>query len=345
MQSARRIDAGLTHADSLAAVIASHLDGSATVNDVARAYYADTRVTRLIAHACYKSRLPTDFCDELLQELVLLLTQKFLASIVDPEKIYNVLHVSACNIARRKSTKATEDSLDAILERDGDPDPTTSSLMADLSRDSTNVDEQIDRRRAIAELGRRMSAKMGTEQGNGANMQLTTSLRMTTIDTQPLIVTRTARIKPPKAVTPASEGGIELSDIRQQLGYTVPEFAKVLNITKGTLSSYLYGIVKNVPDSVLKEARLLKSQSGNAFQEIAKKFENLTMEAIVTGWCVQLGIGIEDERRDTHLAEKIGVDRATVWRWRCRNMRPELKKLKEYDDLVNAASKKAVARS
>ncbi len=336
MQSTGRIDPRLTNAGNLSEVVAACLAGTASIDDVAKTYYADPRVRRLVAHACYKSRLPADFVDELSQELALLLTQKFIRTIENPEKIYNVLHISACHIARRKAEKAREDSLDALLERSGDADPSTSVVMADERHVIEEIEENMDRKKAIDEFNRRL----GTQQKESP-MHLATSLRMSVIDTTPQIVRRIERTKPPKQEPSnvPSAAGVELNDIRRELGYTVPEFAQLLNTSKGTLSSYLYGIVKNVPESVMKEARLLHRQAGNEFQALNAKFGNLSMQEIVEAWIKSLGIEADDKSRDTQLADTLEVDRATVWRWRERNMRPELRKLKEYDDLVIAAVK------
>lgn len=335
MQSTGRIDSRVSTLDNLAGAVAANLNGTASVDDVARAFYADTRVKRLIAHACFRSRLSPDFSEELAQECAVLLTQKFILTIRDPEKIYNVLHLSACHMARRKSEKAAEDSLDAILERSGDSDTSTSEIMGDSRKVIEEVEVNIDRRRAIDEFNRRRSSQEKRTPTNTTN-----SLRMSLVNSAPLVVQRLEQIKQPKrapAHTP-SAAGIELNDIRRELGYTVPEFAQLLNTTRGTLSSYLYGIVKNVPTSVLKEARLLRTQAGNNFQTINEKFGNLSMREIVDEWSKSLGITAEDKSRDTLLADILEVDRATVWRWRERNMRPETRKLRDYDELVTAAT-------
>lgn len=334
MQSSGRIDSRISPTNNLAEAVSACLDGTASIDDVARAYYADTRVRRLIAHACYKSRLSPDFSEELAQECAVLLTQKFIRTIEDPEKIYNVLHLSACHMARRKAEKAGEDSLDAILERSGEADPSTSEIMGDPRQVIEEVEVSMDRRKAIDEFNRRLNT-----QQKGSPMHMTNSLRMSLVHSTPLVVPRLERIKPPKQepANSPSEAGIELNDIRRELGYTVPEFAQLLNTSKGTLSSYLYGIVKNVPESVLKEARLLRHQAGKEFQALNAKFGNLSMRDIVDAWFKSLGIDVEDKNRDTFLATILGVDRATVWRWRERNMRPEPRKLKEYDDMVVAA--------
>lgn len=173
-------------------------------------------------------------------------------------------------------------------------------------------------------------------------MHMTNSLRMSLVHSTPLVVLRLERIKPPKVELPntPSEAGIELADVRRELGCTVVEFAELLNITKGTLSSYIYGLVQTVPESVLKDARLLRRQAGRQFRLLCKK----PMRDIVDTWCQSLGFDVEKKSVYSLLANVVGVDRATVWRWRERDMRPEVHKLKEYNDLVVAAAKRKSRR-
>jgi DNA-binding transcriptional regulator YiaG len=216
-------------------------------------------------------------------------------------------------------------------------DPSTSAIMADEHREMDEVESRIDRQKAIAEFDRRFSKQKEPP------MQLATRIRFSVIDPNLKVVPHQERVKPPKAepVNQPGAEGIELNEIRKELGYSVPEFAKVLNLSKGTFSSYIYGVVKNVPASVMKEARMLQRQAGVEFKAINKKFGKLAMYEIVDRWIKDLGIESDDKGRDTQLAEVLGVDRATVWRWRERDMRPETRKLKEYDDLVQKAIKKA----
>lgn len=333
MQSARRIDTRLKAHRSLEKAIADYQSGIASIDDVMQAYYVSPRVKRLIAHACFTSRLTPCFRDELTQELALLLTKKFVQTTEDTDKIYNVLHVSACHIARRKSEKNTEESLDLLLEQGKSVYPITAGHTDDRCYVMDEIGKSMDRKKAMDEFNRRL------RKPQGMTMQLATSLRMSCIDTVPQLVQRRAKasIHREKLPNEPSEAGIELNDIRKELGYSVPEFAKLLNTSKGTLSSYLYGIVRNVPTAMLEEARTLRREAGSEFRAINLKFNELSMHAIIDGWVQSLGIQSDDKRRDTLLAEVLRVDRATVWRWRERNMRPEPRKLKEYDDLVSAS--------
>jgi DNA-binding transcriptional regulator YiaG len=336
MQSTRHFDSSLELDEAVAAFTA----GNASVDVVAKAFYASSRVKRLIAHACFKSKITPDFADELTQELAVLLTQKFVRTIENPEKIYNVLHVSACHIARRKADRASEDSLDALLDRSGDADTSTSAVMLDVRFSTEAIDEQIDRRKAIKEFDRRFSPNKEV-----LPMQLATSLRMASIDSTVQVVERSQRLpRQRKEEKGISKEGVELNEIRKKLGYSIDEFSKVLNTNKGTLSSYLYGVVQTVPNKVLIEARTLCTQS-TRLAEALQKLDALSMVQIVDKWLTALSLDALDKSQDayTKLAKVLDVDRATVWRWRERNMRPDSRKLMEYEEKVTESARKNLA--
>jgi len=148
---ATRNRAALLPSLDLEQTVAAYLNGQASHDNVASAYYRSNRVNRLVAHAClkYRSSIPVDFAQELKQELALLLSQKFLKTVDNPASIYNVLHVSACFIARRRAQKIREESLEELLG--------SSESVLDLGNEDPvqELDDRIDHRRAVEEFKRR----------------------------------------------------------------------------------------------------------------------------------------------------------------------------------------------
>lgn len=349
MQSTRYVPPSV--GDPLEGAVARHLAGNGTVDDVMRAYYDSTRVKRLIAHACYQYRVSPDFAEEITQELALLLIEKFLDKIEDADRIYNVLHRSACFMARRKRDKAGEDSLEDLIERSDDFDPTGSALLTDNKTLEDQIAIRIDHQKAVDDFNRRLALAKENPMFATPTLRMDLSLRSTKpqVVSAASVVPRPAPPKPaqkpvatPKVVSPEGE---ELNKIRKSLGYTVPEFAQVLNISKGTLSSYLYGIVQNIPSETISEARSLISQGGTKFQALAEKFASMTMRDIVVSWLVELGLELgEDNDIRAHakvLGDALDVDRATIWRWTERDMRPDMRALQDYQERIQIAKAKA----
>ncbi len=341
MHRSGSIDSGLKSA-SLSVAAQRFLEKAATTDDLLQAYYQDPRVKRLIKAAARQFRQSEDFADELLQDLALLLINKFIQELQDPDKIYNVLHIAAVFRARRKSMRASEDSLDALLERTGDTDPSTSAVMHDADDVYAVVDERLDREKAAKEFNRRMTRL----QEGGQSMLINAGVNhMPLMDFAPKVMPQALRkpIRPKKPVndgTPSPEG-IRLNSIRQQLGYTLPEFARILGCPKGTLSSYMYGSVQNVPTKLLEDAQLLTEQVDPDTKKIKAKFAERSMTEIVKGWVDSLGTFTDEKSADMSLATTLQVDRATVWRWRQSKMRPDSRKLEQYDTMVRKAVRAA----
>jgi transcriptional regulator with XRE-family HTH domain len=327
-----------------------------TENTVATAFYSSPRVGRLIRHACFERRLDSDWVDEVRQELAVLLLRKYVSTIDNPEKIYNVLHVAACNIARRSvENNAKVLSLDALSS----DDETKDLLYFDHNaRTMDQVNESLDNAKAVEEFNRRFArqtelakkARLPTKgvaalKGNIPVELSQPTLRMPMFDTsvtevRPRAVradTLSKRAAPVQAANgkrAQSAEAVELSEIRVFLGYSVPELADALGISKGTLSSYIYGTVQTIPPTVMDNARLMKEQGTVEYQKVMAKFGALSMTKIVDLWTRKLGGFTDSRTAETELAKAAGVDRATVWRWRNRDMRPSWRNLKTYDEAI-----------
>jgi DNA-binding transcriptional regulator YiaG len=321
--------------DQLERAIVAFQEGPGTIEDVAAAFYASARARRVIAHACYSFGAQPDFRDDVCQEVGLLLTARFVHEIRDAERTYNVLHRTAVNIVRRKVSHSGEASLEAIVEQLGETEASTAPIMRDPSEPLEDaLAARLDRERAMLEFTRRSSKNTGGSMGKRQS-------QMPGLDSDPyarpekVFHKRSAATKAPSAENKYSPGpeGRELSDIRLYLAYTVPEFAQVLGVSKGTLGSYLYGVVKQVPAAVMAEARALRAQSSGGRHELARRWASVSMKEQVAKWSQQLGIE-PGPAADTDLARALEVDRATVWRWRSREMRPPPEQMDAFDRRV-----------
>ena len=323
--------------DRLECAIVRFQKGAGTIEDVAGAFYASARARRVIAHACYSFGASPDFRDDLRQEMGVLLTARFVHEIQDPERTYNVLHRTAVNIVRRKVSHSGEASLEALAERLDTAEPSTSPIMRDPSAPLEDaLAARLDRERAMLEFSRRASANKGGSMGKRQS-------QTQGIDVDPyarperIFHKREAIMKaPPAETTKYSAGpeGRELNDIRVFLAYTVPDFAQLLGVSKGALGSYLYGVVKQVPAAVMAEARALRAQSAGERHELARRWAGVSMKEQVARWAEQLGIEPGSPAADTDLARALEVDRATVWRWRSREMRPPPEQMQTFDRRV-----------
>lgn len=101
--------------------------------------------------------------------------------------------------------------------------------------------------------------------------------------------------------------GEELQELRQTLGMTQAQFAKLLNTSIHTLRNYEYGIVKRIPARIIDKARTSEALGRSTGYLTPPPFLTL-----VRGWMRELGIKPKDYAA---LAAFFGYNRSTVWRW------------------------------
>ena len=359
--------------------VAAYLNGEASQDNVAVAYYRSSRVNRLIAHACqkYRSYISMDFAQEIKQELALLLNDKFLKTIKDSSAIYNILHVSACFIARRRAEKVFEDSLEHIQESaQAVEDPGHFDPVQEL-------EDLIDHRRAVEDFNRRaakpkepavpiapasravakktldtatkpvepltpiMPSARTSNQGTArSHAELDTPLRIY-FDLRDVQVVERAvnprreRSRGPVGPTPRST---ELKAIREQMHLPIETFGALLGVKKPLMTAYIYGHLY-LPERILSEARLLQRNQSTEILELGSRFDGVPMAQIIDGWLAKLGLqsaGRSNAPADAKLGKLLGVSRVTIWRWRHEKMRPELRDIGAFDALVRkrAATRK-----
>ena len=144
---------------------------------------------------------------------------------------------------------------------------------------------------------------------------------------------RAQRVLPPESQ--------ELVSIRTGLDMTQAEFADALGIGMPRLASYEYGKA-TIPDWVMKSARDLADNSGNALESGRKKYEGITMPEILNGWARDLGVPYDNSQE---LATLLGASKATVTRWKNDLIRPRLSALLRYEHMVKEARKKLARQS
>ena len=132
-----------------------------------------------------------------------------------------------------------------------------------------------------------------------------------------------------------------LVSVRTGLDMTQAEFADALGIGMPRLASYEYGKA-TIPDWVMKSARDLADNSGNALESGRKKYEGIPMPKILDGWAKELGVPYDNSQE---LATLLGASKATVTRWKNDLIRPRLGALLRYEHMVKEARKKLARQS
>ncbi len=281
--------------------------------------------------------------DDLAQELWLTFEKSVLHNYESGVALEPYLLVIARNAAfqmRGKVRETTSFDLTSDLS-DGSPeqeDQYTPSVTDD------GVWSDIDRRIGILEIRRRLyNAAMNEPYVDSKQTMRTLVLpcvreaamaaqehaRLPTIEKKP----RAQRVLPPESQ--------ELVSVRTGLDMTQAEFADALGIGMPRLASYEYGKA-TIPDWVMKSARDLADNSGNALESARKKYEGVPMPEILDGWARELGVPYDNSQE---LATLLGASKATVTRWKNGLIRPRLSALLRYEHMVKEARKKLARQS
>ena len=132
-------------------------------------------------------------------------------------------------------------------------------------------------------------------------------------------------------VRASTSDGMHLKHVRETCGMTQYEMAVVLGLHPSTYLSYEYGRVKQVPTEVLRKANKLGESSSEESAFRNSKYAGLTMRDISGDWAKRLNV---DPDRITEFANRIGVNKSTVSRWRNEGQRPSIREIVLYEKHV-----------
>lgn len=118
----------------------------------------------------------------------------------------------------------------------------------------------------------------------------------------------------------------ELVRLRKGMGLTQVEMAAALGVSANTLRSIEYGAAKGNPEELVLQARSLTASQGTVTPAGGEAV------AMIEGWMRRLGLHEDDT---TGLAERIGVHRATLFRWRTGRTEPPGPRLRRINALVD----------
>lgn len=208
--------------------------------------------------------------------------------------------------------------------------------------DSVLID--MDRRIGILEIRRRLYYATMSEPDKGSKQAMQTML-MPCVKESATVSTEKASLpviqKKPPAERVLSPDNQALVDYRMDLDMTQAEFADALGIGMPRLSSYEYGRA-TIPDWVMKSARDLAGNNGNALGSAHQKFDGVSMPEILAGWARELGVPYDNS---LELATLLGASKPTVTRWKNELIRPRLSALLRYEHMVKEAKKKLARQS
>lgn len=317
-------------------------------NQVARAFFQSDRVRRIVAYQARGQGLDGEQ-DEMAQEMSLLLFDKVIPGLDSPENVYSRLF----DIAKKKgqglkrslmSHSTRYSSLDEGATVEGDDHSAEERIFQLDDGDLANADDGfIDRverglhRDALfTQVRNRIHNDPVCQQLAGVLDQMEQKVNFPFATGVEDIERPDLSRRESKTVENLPPDSAELAEIRRQLNLSVADFAVQLSVQRGTLTAYLYGRTKSVPDDVLTAARDLLKDRGNLLAQAEASFSGRTMNNIVTGWATQLRL--PEAQIAPRLAALLDVSEVTIKRWMDEKTRPSLSALRSYDARVQSTA-------
>lgn len=294
--------------------------------------YRSPRARAIFVSIGRKHRLTEADIEELRQRVALLFHSKLLDTLREPEGVYPVLYAAGKHVALKLATKQREASLEALAAGSnvGNVGDFLELLIAPGVDEPTLEDDVVgglSKQQAKEQFAMRLAA-------HGVKGVLQTKVADGGEEEEPVPGKRRRKR------VGYSTAQLRLREIRQSLKWTLPEFAIRLDLPESKLHAMLYGLGTRVPSDLIRTAEDLLLTTGESRHEETHRFQTTPMKEIVIQWMRALGIlssaKEEPEEGDlSKLANALGVNRSTCWRWFVENNKPRLATLARYDALVS----------
>ena len=322
----------------LSEVVAAFGEGRATTDQVARAYYGDRDVRKIVAGVCGQYRL-VDSMDDVYQEICVRFARKIVGEIRDAQAVYGVIKATATNICLdliSKRVRAGESSLDEMIENVSESGDSSHlrELVDHRTLDYEMIESKMDTEKACAEFDGKLARFFyGSEQ----SIMLPKNFLKpgTRVSFSPTGSHPISKPDKPKTDQPKfSEDTLFLQKLRNVLGVTNARLGELLSQSESVMSYYLYTPRMKVPEALMIEARNLYESLPKHDIDNTGFLEKTPVPKIVVAWMNMLNIDPDSKSANEDFAIKIGVARSTVWRWRTEKLKPKLSVLSHTHKLI-----------
>lgn len=321
------------------------------VATVLNAYYADQRVARIFRSLPFVGRLD-GYRDEARQRVAVMFFERYVDRMVrerqSPDAYYKLLYALAFNMLRtmRREAQRSDERHRVLVPHD---EPSEPAVMRDngkhlvseasIASDTQTLEEterRIDMQTAQREIAKRLSAKA---HGKAASSSPAESTRLVAGSGNVVVGEVLSLSVPPKLIKlpSANQGDVQvLLDLRSSLGLTNIELAEQLDCTPAALASYI-GRRVPPPARIVAAAQVLLHAARRRRNELA----GMGTDEIFDLWIRRLRIqsfGVMEQCK--RIAEIVGKDATTVYRWRTQRVDIPVRDLDTYNDMIKAAAPK-----
>lgn len=342
------------HYDRLVQEIAGFLGGDRSdkrKDAIANAFFASSRIKQIVAFESKKLGISGE-CDELSQEIVLVVLNGILETLDSPDNIYPMvlgIAKNTCLAYKRRTMGYNEGRYTSLDTETHDDDGESYEKI--FHRDDghfANADDNsiqlTEKRMSKEEAIKAMGLRINVERSRKSDLAvIADNLAASERGFSPLIAVSSpiarlplgairaekAKEKPPKVIPKDS---LELAEIRRNLGLSIEAFATQLSAARGALTAYLYGRTLTVPVEIMKAARSLYAERGNLMATSSLAFKDRSMHEIALQWAETLGA--TEDVAISALSTALEIAPVTVKRWLSNKTRPDLNVLEDYSNRV-----------
>lgn len=292
------------------------------VEKIARVFYSDPRISRILESELRRSQLFIDRKDDLRHDTFLAFTQFVLPKLKYPERAIGAVHQTARNCVKRLNSNRYVTENESTLRLD---DPDSDVQLDDLLGADDTQEDRIIKKMMTQRAKEAIEAALANPTAptkktlcwvrtgfptRPENDGRSERLRVKTLPPAQELNTRPPRyrdLNPKREMTETVKWFLEA---KENLGLTMNTLAERLDILPATLRSYVDRRVNLPLDIYERMRRLTKSKEGKERQAVRERTKDVPMPSLVADWLERTGL---DDLRD--LAEVLGIKRAVLFRW------------------------------
>lgn len=335
--------------NTLAEALSQYSESSESLRSkVADAFYKDSRITRIAAH--YANRMGLAEIDEIKQEAVIIFTNNWLDRLDDPANVYYLLgdiikrvclglkrNLLSHNEGRYTSLDRVSTSGQTGSDRDEHYEKVFRRDDESLANADADCIDRVENAMMKAALIREVRNRLGRDSRlahlENQAIHLEQKLGLAPFAQKVSREDMLADVQKPKnnrAIASANDIK-RLGEIRTELGMTIQDYAKILNTSKGALTSYLYGRAAPPKDIICLAENILKER-GSLVAAASEAFAGRSMREICLDWAKQLGA--TEETAIAVLSATFQTAPVTIKRWLNEKTRPDIHALQNYDKKI-----------
>lgn len=266
-----------------------------------------------------------EFVEDVAQEMVMVVLNAFLPNYEPGREIGPYLYEMARRMGLRFYRKHSSEVLFSTLAA-STPDGMVDFDQLIPDQEGEDTESQIlkaEAARCALDARTRLIARMRAVEATASARPYAEKQEATPTAAKAVQTRSQRRVKTPlidlakaerRAELAARPAVVKLRALRMRLGYTQPQFSKILGMQENYVRILEGGAIVGNPKELLEAAE------GIVASDRLEGAEFSTMVQLLNRWCLQLGLAEDDHMQ---LGRMLDIHRTTLYRWRNEKTRPD----------------------